>query len=331
MSDAEKTDLLQKKRRFDDLSPAEQARLQQIHNQLAQDPDQTQLWQVLKRYRDWLDMLTLAERAEILSLPADKRIVKIQELASVQEAKRFRMMAGGFQMSPRDLSVIHDWFDKFLDDHTPKILATLPDEPFGRLKKEYKPERDRVFLGRLYNQSMSPDLPRPSPEEEQQLRAKVSKEAQGVLNQAESAQARSRIIRWWIGAAVLSRMRTEPSKDELHKFAQESLSDQDRFRLESLPTDHMNRELRRLYNQRRFAGDPSRGFPWGRFGGDRKPGPDGGPGFDGPPPPDGPGFPPPWGPPGQEPREPGGRKEPPPGDEVTPPEPAQTPSSNPGK
>ena len=119
MSDAEKTALLQKKRRFDELSPAEQTRLRQIHDELAQDPHQAELQRVLERYHDWLRTLTPPERAEVLSLPADKRIEKIQELTRTQEAKRFRRMAGGFMMSPRDLTVIHDWFDKFIDDHTP--------------------------------------------------------------------------------------------------------------------------------------------------------------------------------------------------------------------
>jgi hypothetical protein len=298
MSDAEKTALLQKKRRFDELSLAEQAKPRQIHDELARDPRQADLRRVLERYHDWLRTLTPPERAEVLSLPADKRIEKIQELTRTQDAKRFRMMAGGFMMSPQDLTVIHDWFDKFIDDHTREILATLPDQPFAKLKKEYDPARDRNFLRFLYIRGTSPNLPRPSQQDEAQLLTKVSPEAREVLAKAGEPE-RTRIIQWWIGAAVLSRMRTNPTLEELQKFAQESLSDPERFRLESLPRDRMYRELRFLYSQRRFAGDPSRGFPWGRHGGDRKPGPEGGPGFEGPPPPQGPGFPSPWEFPGQ--------------------------------
>jgi hypothetical protein len=80
--------------------------------------------------------------------------------------------------------------------------------------------------------------------------------------------------------------------EELQQFAQESLSDAERFRLESLPRDRMYRELRMLYSQRQFGGDPARGFPRFRRGGDGAwQLPPGGPGD---PPPDGPPPPPPW-------------------------------------
>ena len=69
MSDAEKTALLQKKRRFDELSSAEQTRLRQIHDELAQDPHQTELQRVLERYHDWLRTLTPPERAEVHQPP----------------------------------------------------------------------------------------------------------------------------------------------------------------------------------------------------------------------------------------------------------------------
>ena len=165
-------------------------------------------------------------------------------------------------MSPRDLTVIHDWFDKFIDDHTPAILATLPDEPFEKLKKEYDPERDRDFLRFLYIRSASPNLPRPSQEDEAQLQTKVSKEAQEVLAKADEHE-RSRIIQWWIGAAVLSRMRTNPSLEELQKFAQESLSDAERFRLgESAPRSHVPGAAVPV-QPAPLRGDPSRRIPLG--------------------------------------------------------------------
>jgi hypothetical protein len=276
---------------------------------LSQDPQQAELLRVLERYYDWLRTLTPMERAEVLSLPVDQRLEKIKDLTRMQEAKRLRMMAGGFMMSPRDLTVIHDWFDKFLDAHTAEILATLPDEqPFDKLKKDYDPERDRHVLRFHYIFSTDPKRPRPSQEDEAHLQTLVSKEAQKVLADADEHQ-RSRMILFWIGAAVLHRMRTNPSLEELDEFAQDKklVSDQEREWLESLPRDRMYRELRVLYKQRRFAADPSRRFPWDRGpGGGRKPGPEGGPGFDGLPPPGFPGGPfgKPDGPPGPPPSDP---------------------------
>ena len=181
-------------------------------------------------------------------------------------------------LDAHDLTVVHDWFDKFIDDHAREILNTLPDEMFGKLKKDYEPERDRGFLRRLYLGPGPPNLPRPSQDDEAQLRTKVSKEARDMLAKV-SAEERSQVIQRWMGAAVFSRMRTNPSPEELQAF-QESLTQSERTRLESLPRDRMYRELRYLYSLRRFGGSPDRGFPWGRRGGNGQRGPEGGRGFD---------------------------------------------------
>jgi hypothetical protein len=291
MSEVDKTALLQKKRRFDDLPAGEQDRLRKLHDELLADPDQPELQRVLERYSNWLRTLAPRERAEVISLPADKRIEKISELMRAQDAKRFRMMASGFMLDSHDLTVVHDWFDKFIDDHAQEILKTLPDELFGKLKKDYEPERDRGILRRLYLGPAPPNLPRPSHDDEAQLQTQVSKEARDMLTKV-SAEERSQVIQRWMGAAVFSRMRTNPSSEELQAF-QESLTESERIRLESLPRDRMYRELRYMYSLRRFGGGPDHGgFPWGRRGGDGQRGPEGGRAFDGPPP-DGPG-PPPW-------------------------------------
>ncbi len=259
MSEVEKTTLLQKKRRFDDLPAAKQDQLRQLHDELLADPQQQELQRVLERYHNWLRTLTPRERAEVTDSPADKRIEKISELMRAQDAKRFRMMASGFMLDAHDLTIVHDWFDKFIDDHAREILNTLPDEMFGKLKKDYEPERDRGFLRRLYLGPGPPNLPRPSQDDEAQLRTKVSKEARDMLAKV-SAEERSQVIQRWMGAAVFSRMRTNPSPEELQAF-QESLTQGERTRLESLPRDRMYRELRYLYSQRRFGGSPDRGSP----------------------------------------------------------------------
>ena len=133
MTDAEKTALLQKKRRFDDLPAAEQERLREFHAALQTDPRQTELKHVLERYSSWLRMLTPLERAELTSLPPDKRLEKIGELLHAQDAQRFRMMARGLLLSPEDLSVIQEWCDKFIDDHAQEVLDQIPDDVFKNM------------------------------------------------------------------------------------------------------------------------------------------------------------------------------------------------------
>ncbi len=286
MSDAEKTALLQKKRRFDDLPAAEQERLRAFHTALQADPRQAELKHVLERYSGWLRTLTPLERAELTSLPADKRLKKIGELLHDQDAQRFRMMARGFLLTPEDLSTIQEWCDEFIDDHAQEVLDHIPADVFksmtGRAKGPYVPERDRPFVASLYMIPVpeSVNMPRPSREDEVRLQSRISKEAREILARAKDDKERSEIIQNWTWAAVRSRMRVNPSNDELDKFAQ-TLNENERFRLENLPREWMYRELRMMYGQKRFGGDPAR---WGRGGGKGRRWGDG--------PPDGPGPPP---------------------------------------
>lgn len=263
MTDAEKTALLQKKRRFDDLPAAEQERLREFHAALQADPRQAELKHVLERYSGWLRTLTPLERAELTSLPADKRLKKIGELLHDQDAQRFRMMAKGFLLTPEDLSTIQQWCDEFIDNHAQEVLDHIPADVFkgmtGRAKGPYVPERDRPFVASLYMLPVpeSVNMPRPNREDEVRLQSRISKEAREILARAKDDKERSEIIQNWTWAAVRSRMRVNPSTDELDQFAQ-TLDEKERFRLENLPRDRMYRELRWMYGQKRFGGEPGR-------------------------------------------------------------------------
>jgi len=101
MTDAEKTRLLQKKRRFDELSSQEQDRLRQLYQDLSADPQCERLRGVLERYSEWLKTLTPVERAEIAKLSAEQRLARVRKLIDAQDARRFRMMFQG-QLSPGD-------------------------------------------------------------------------------------------------------------------------------------------------------------------------------------------------------------------------------------
>lgn len=303
MSDVDKAALLQKKRYFDELSPATQEQLRRIHAELSGDHDRDRLRDVLERYSEWLKTLSPVERAEVISLPAEQRIGKIRDLLRAQETERFHRMVGG-GLDPADLKAIRQWLDDFVDAHADQILATLPPEWRARVPAadDDEPDRRRAFLRAVFLRGGGPNMPRPSAEDEQRLRASLSRDAVAVLNKAESDEDRSRLIQTWIRAADFSRMWAHVSVEELQQFAQESLDDRERDRLETLPRDQMYRELRWLYNQRRFgpSGDWSRRkFPSGggrRAGGDRG---------SAPPPPAGPEFPsaspPDMGPGGQDP------------------------------
>ncbi len=101
MSDVEKTRLLQKKRRFDELSEQDQDRLRMLQQELSADPQCSHLRGVLERYSDWLKTLTPVEQAELAKLPPEQRLAHIKQLVSDQDAKRFHMMVRRVSQSQR--------------------------------------------------------------------------------------------------------------------------------------------------------------------------------------------------------------------------------------
>ena len=113
MSEVEKTALLQKKRRFDDLPAAKQDRLRQLHDELIADPQQQELQRVLERYHNWLRTLTPRERAEVTDSPADKRIEKISEL----------MRTPGRQTVPHDGQRVH--VGRARSDRGPRLVRQV--------------------------------------------------------------------------------------------------------------------------------------------------------------------------------------------------------------
>ena len=321
MSDADKAAALEKKRQFDELSPEQRERMRRLHAELSADPDRERLLGVLERYCEWLKILTAVERAEVIRLPGNERIAKIKDLLRTQETERFRKMAGG-NLDPGDLKAIRQWLDEFVDAHADQILATLPPERRDRIPADGKmdPGRRLSMLRGIYLRGGGGSLPRPSAADEDRLRARLSRDAAAVLNKAESDEDRSRLIDTWIRAADFSRVWAHVSVEELQEFAQESLDEHERARLESLPREQMYRELRWLYNQRRF-GDAGRRKPPGgsgwRGGGERGPPPPRGPGEEpggesGRPPGFGPGRQPPAGKPPRRANDPARRQSPPP-------------------
>ena len=282
MSDAEKSEFLRKKHRFDELTVDEKEHLRRLYSQFQADPDHDRLLAVLRRYANWLKTLPPGERAQLLSLPADQRVRKIKEIQQTREAQRFRMMVDG-RLGREDMRSILKWVDQYTRDHRDAILANLPNK--FHPSKDMSPNRLTRFLGFiLLRYSKTFDL---SAEDEKQLRGTISRDAQQFLDKLDSEDERSRVLRTWIRAALFSRMRPPIDPESLRKFALNRLKPAQREYLESLPRDQMLRELQNLYwsevshgpNWRR-RGRPGPGFGPLRPGGKRPLGP---PGLHGPP------------------------------------------------
>lgn len=156
MSDAEKTRLLEKKKRFEALAPAEQERCRVLHDELVNDPRYEELRATLQRYSDWFKTITPDERAELAKLAPEARLARVRELMDEQATERFRLMVSQVFKSKdllnrHDLEVICEWTDTFLRRHADEILATMPNhERLVEMRARFNPEKHMHWLRFFY-------------------------------------------------------------------------------------------------------------------------------------------------------------------------------------
>lgn len=156
MSDAEKTRLLEKKDRFEELRDARQQQYRALHQKLVNHPKYEELRATLERYSDWIKTITPTQRAELAKLSPEDRLGRVRELMDEQATERFRLMVNQVFKSKNllnreDLSVICEWTDAFLHTHADEILATMPaGERFEKMKARFGHDQHIRLLRWLY-------------------------------------------------------------------------------------------------------------------------------------------------------------------------------------
>lgn len=271
----QKDELIRKKARFDSLSDEEKRKLRELHDSITKSQDAPELEKVMTRFCDWLKTLSSGQRAELLDLPPEKRIERIKEIMSQQEAARFKEYTGNLPENDRDR--IYKFLEEFVSTHEDRIKDRMPREMRDRLRHVDDEARKRMLIGALQNRRNDSDMPFPAREDFEKLLQSLSPETQKQLEQARTPEEKEERTRELVRAAIWSRMFPPVSEEELRKFYTK-LPVEARERLEPLDPEQMNRELRRMYYADKFR---ERG-PWGE-GGPRGGPPRGGPGRSGPP------------------------------------------------
>jgi hypothetical protein len=269
MTPEQKEELRQKQESFVSLPTQEQERLRKLHAELTASADGAQLESVLERYHAWLATLSSGEKAELLSLPTDKRLQRIKAMMQEQEDKRFRDEVND-RLSRTDREAIVKWLLAFVDSHKQEIIDQLPQERRG-------PQLDHwpLMFAMLHGWAEADKkMPQPKPEEVQELIDTLSPEAQQKLTNVRDPAKRKEVAQKWISAAIASRRWRAPppvSREELRDFYVEKLSAKERERLEALAPDEMQRALTRLYYEREMRERGPGGFPRGGGFGPRGP------------------------------------------------------------
>lgn len=294
LSLAEQQQLMRNQERFAALTEEQQARMRQLHVELTKDAESAKLRGVLDRYYDWLKTLSVEERAELAELNADQRIERIRQLIKRQreehERRRPRFVNTDPPLPPEDAQVISRWFSDLAWKYRELVMKDLPQnrrKDFEELDEGAKRRQVTITALRRWKSDPIPV----TTEDLDRLTGQLSPGTRQRLAAANSPQQKKRLAREWLLQSMMARMGSFPmrrsmvSSEDLERFFETELPDEDRQRLMKLPSEQMQAELLGLYWQHTRAADgsgfgPPRGRPEGRpFGRpDGRDGPTFGPG-----------------------------------------------------
>ncbi len=304
-----KEELRRKLETFDRLDQAEQDRLRDLHANLEASPDRARLEGVMLQYHEWLTTLTDKERADLLQLPAQKKVAEIRRLMQQQRQQEFQKLVET-KLAPEDVKAIFGWLDYYVASHEQELLATLSDSMRQRLSQPNVPDvmRRRGLLMAMGSRTPGAPLPAPTEDDLAKLTGSLSEQARAAVDGVPSGEQKLELVRQWVRAAFASRFMPPVSEERLTRYYrdhQDELDPQKREELESLPPEQFFAAMRRMYAQEhrgrwghRGEGDHRGRGPWDRDHRDDRPrgeGDDHGPRRPNWPPPGGP--PPPGDPP----------------------------------
>ncbi|MDE0734290.1 MAG: hypothetical protein OSB47_00605 [Pirellulaceae bacterium] len=277
MSLVEKEKLRKKWDHFKGLDQVAKEKNRQLYQQVVAHPQGERLHQVMVRYHEWLSGLRSSQRADLLSLPPDERITRIQRIIREQEQRKFAELLEK-ELPANDLTSISKWLEELwekvarkIEANEAEIMASLGPEHKSFLEQISDPQQRRrvMAIGMLAGRLDSTESPLTEllsmQEEFPRLRGQLSLRGQELFDQAEGTTEQMVLVRQWIRAVSMSRRKALPSiSDEtLEAFRRGELATdsnpefklkpEDQERLEHLSGERLKQQLKWYYY--RYRGD----------------------------------------------------------------------------
>jgi hypothetical protein len=288
--------------RFRDRPASEQQRLRELDAELRSDPDAPSLLAVLENYHNWLPNLNPLERAKLLDMVADDSIKEIRRLK--REEVRGLMRSGKPGQGPltlADVEKIEHWLQERASKQKDQILAKATDEQRTWFETKVPEHRKKHALVSL-SVAVERGPPNPFKLDENEwkdllnqlpvvkelfadpgkaikgdLIKHLSKEVRTTIHaevsNASSREAQQRLLsKWqWAGLRARDAVGGGVSPEELMRFFNEELSEEDRNRLVENNTapDQFRRELQRKYFIQKELPPPREPWRRGKWDGGR--------------------------------------------------------------
>lgn len=261
MTEQQRSELFEKKKKFEQLPEKQRETLREFHELLSQELDREELVEVLASYYDWLKILGMSQRANLLDLPRDERLREIGRITRRQAQENFGT-TGSFKLPDNDAVAFYEWYDISIHfynheirQRTGELFSALQrsrgipttEVVVDRIKKgpieqlvEFLMRNDRKNFGKL----LCADLPR-GDIGLGLLRTLVSDQARSLIDQSgfTPREQRELILKWIEGA---NRSRFAIKTEVLRSFYDE-LGPEQRDELDNQHPNMWHESLARMY------------------------------------------------------------------------------------
>ncbi len=249
--------LLRAEHEFRALSPQEQQRIRDLHQQIEAAPDRDELLATMNRYCKWLGSQPPSRQKKL----ADKKVSINDRILAIKDSVK-RHPAWDIHLDDVSRRALVAWLDRYATEHGPEGLSAGPRPGGPRMLPDPQrvaklpPERQRLIFRALFLrrwQLGGPNLPPVSNAEMARLRAAISSDVRTRLEAKKPADQNGIIFDWLHEAA--SRELDEP----LAEFF-ETLEPGEIDRLMSLPPSDMYKALANMYRDQ-MLGEGKPGEP----------------------------------------------------------------------
>lgn len=252
MSSDEKEELHRRQERFAALDTGEQDRLRALHRDLEADSDSEHLRQVMSSYHHWLTSLPPYRRAELQQLEPAERIKRIKALLR-EQSDRDRQ-----GLSIADVAALSAWMDRCASRQESQFLEFLPESQRQEILRVSPTQRHRYLFCLAWLRWQKGGSSKPAiltDDDLAEIQQILSENARKRMADRSIADQRGQASHW-IKQLVQQEMtagRLRPwlppvREEELAKFFEKDLNDEQRDNLMSMPADQMIRELRQMYS-----------------------------------------------------------------------------------
>ena len=174
MTQQERQEIQNKRKRFEQLSVDEQKKVRTLHEQIEQHDSRQKLVTAMNRYNEWLKTLSASQRAELLEMPKEKRLEQIRILKGKSDRERLSRMISA-NLTKDDMSHVASWIQEFAKGHRPELLEAMPDKMRRGLRDKFDARIQFFLLHNAFRKNGK--LPNPSDAEIESLVNGLSSEA----------------------------------------------------------------------------------------------------------------------------------------------------------